>query len=396
MSPVHLSLLGDAPVRVPVVDDPFWIGRDPGCDLCLWDLRVSRKHARIERGAGGFVLVAEGRHGVFVNGRRVDLSPVRDGDEIGLTPPQDATPVSLRFLNTLPGAGAPPPGTSISAAWLEAEKVREGPPRIVADYEVLGPLTGDGPTAPRLARERTSRRDVVLSVFPPVPVGAPADAWLRFLTAVAGAEHPALARVVDGGLDAVTEGAMRWLATPVVRGRPAWLRVREGPQAPITVVRRLRALAAGLHLLHSRGVVHGAVTPSHVLLRKDGSAVLVGYGRAFLRRDGVFEGQTPVRDPLYVAPEVRAEPTRLPGPAGDVFGLAATGWALLAGRDPFPVADGGGLPPVGAAGPAVPASVEDALRRALDPDPVQRPTAEDFGHALAFAEASLASAEGAS
>ena len=56
--------------------------------------------------------------------------------------------------------------------------------------------------------------------------------------------------------------------------------------------RSLVALSGGLHLLHTRGVVHANVSPSHVLLRTDGSAVLVGYGRAFLRRDGVFPGVT--------------------------------------------------------------------------------------------------------
>jgi serine/threonine protein kinase len=224
-------------------------------------------------------------------------------------------------------------------------------------------------------------------VFAPVPVGVAADAWLRFLTAVAGAQHPALARVVDGGVDAVEEGAMRWMASALIRGRRAAERIPEGPQAPITVVRRVRGLAAGLHLLHSRGVVHANVGPSHVLLRSDGSAVLVGYGRAFLRRDGVFSSRSPEVDPAYRAPEVGdTTGDRLPTPAADVYGVAACGWGMMTGRPPTP---GERLAPLRSLGIDVPASLDDVIARASDPDPVARPTAEDLGQALAFAEASL-------
>jgi hypothetical protein len=396
MAPVHLSILGDSPARVPVVDDPFWIGRDPGCDLCLWDLRVSRKHARVSRNDGAYLIASEGRHGVYVNGLRVEEAPLRNGDEVALTPPGETPPIRLRFENAIEGVSVPT-DASISSVWVEAQRGRERKPGIVERFEVLGPLTDDGPMSARLARERATGRAVVLSVYPPVRVGAQADAWLRLLTALAGAAHPAMARVIDGGLEAVEEGAMRWMATVVARGRRASLRIPEGPQAPVTVVRRLRALAAGLHLLHSRGVVHGGVLPGHVLLRPDGTAVLVGYGRSFLRRDGGFEVPGLAPDPLYVAPEARERNGHLPSPSADLFGLAAVGWGLLAGRSPFHSIDDRAAPPVGTfatAGIDAPAVLEDVLVRAMSAEPADRPTAEDLGHALAFAEASLSAVKG--
>jgi len=390
MSPVALVLQTGDVTRVPIVDDPFRIGRDPACDLCLWDLRVSRRHARVVRLDGGFELASEGRHGIYVNGTKVPRARLRDGDEIALTPPSEPDPIVLRFDNALQGTVLGP-GASLTRAWFEREKDRAGPPLVVARYEVLGPLGGaTGASAPRLARHRTTGQDVVLSVFPPVPVGAAADAWLRFVTAVAGAAHPALAHVVDGGVDLVEEGAMRWLVSSMVRGRPAAERIPEGAQAPVTAVRRLRALSGGLHLLHSRGVVHANVTPSHVLLRTDGSAVLVGYGRAFLRRDGVFPGASPVLDPAYVAPELRdGGGSRLPTPASDVWGLAAVGHGLMTGRPP----DIGGRR-LRDAGVALPPALDDLLARALDPESAVRPSAEDLGQGLAFAEASLTTSPG--
>lgn len=388
--PVALVLPSGTTVRVPVVEDPFRIGRDPVCDLCLWDLRVSRRHARIVRRGGGFEIAAEGRHGVYLRGERVEHALLRHDDEFLLTPPGEPDPVRIRFENRLEGTSISP-ATSLTKAWFFRERDRDGPPTVVERYETLGAVPGtEGPMAPRLARPRAGpvegALEVVLSVFPPVPVGDPADAWLRFVTAAAGAAHPALARVVDGGVDAVEEGAMRWLASTLVRGRPASQRFPEGPQAPLTVVRRLRALAGALHLLHTRGVVHANVTPSHVLLRTDGTAVLVGYGRSFLRRDGAFPGASPFTEPEFLAPELRdGNGSRLPTPASDVFGLVAVGHALFTGRAPTARR----IASLTDAGVALPPALEHMLARALHEEPAARPSAEDVGQALAFAEATL-------
>ena len=397
MSPVHLAVLGEDPARVPIVEDPFWIGRDPGCNLCLWDLRVSRKHAKVSQSRGEYLISSEGKHGVYVNGKRVPFITLRNGDEISLTPPGEASPIRLRFENALEGTFVPP-GGSISAAWVERVRVDDAEPALVARYETLGVLGAEASVPLRLVRERATGREGLLSVFPPVPVGAPADAWLRLVGVLAGAEHPQLARVVDGGIEPVEEGAMRWLVTLLVRGRPASVRIQEGPQAAITVVRRLRGLAAGLHLLHSRGVVHGSVVPTHVILRSDGGVVLAGYGRSFLRRDGTFAtqsaavGTAPIADG-FVAPEVAAPTGRLASPAADVYGLCAVGLGLLLGHAPTPVAPGAAVPEAPAEGGAP--ALEEALRRGLDPEPSERPSAEDLGQVLAFVEASLSRPGGA-
>src|SRR5262249_54060920 len=152
----------------------------------------------------------------------------------------ESQPIRLRFENEVRRGDLPADG-SISTIWVEQEKRREGQPHVVERFEVLGQLTDEGPLSARLARERATGRAVVLSVYPTVPIGPTSDGWLRLLTAIAGAQHPALARVVDGGFEPVAEGAMRWIATVVARGRKASLRIPEGPQSPITVVRRLRS-----------------------------------------------------------------------------------------------------------------------------------------------------------
>lgn len=59
------------------------VGRDPACDLVLNDAKCSRRHAIIEMGPSGLLVRDNGSaNGVFVNGRKVERSPLIPGDII--------------------------------------------------------------------------------------------------------------------------------------------------------------------------------------------------------------------------------------------------------------------------------------------------------------------------
>ncbi|MDA3935645.1 MAG: FHA domain-containing protein [Actinomycetota bacterium] len=61
--------------------DEYSLGRDPGCDIFLNDVTVSRRHALLQL-QGGAVSVRDtgSLNGTYVNGVRVDSAPLENGD----------------------------------------------------------------------------------------------------------------------------------------------------------------------------------------------------------------------------------------------------------------------------------------------------------------------------
>jgi hypothetical protein len=59
------------------------IGRSPDCDIFLDDVTVSRKHALLVNEGGRFRIEDQGSlNGTFVNKKRIDSSPLTNGDEL--------------------------------------------------------------------------------------------------------------------------------------------------------------------------------------------------------------------------------------------------------------------------------------------------------------------------
>jgi EAL domain-containing protein (putative c-di-GMP-specific phosphodiesterase class I) len=77
----HLSPESDLPAQIPVEKYPFTIGRNESVDLRIDSSRVSREHAQIIREAGAYIVKdLQSTNGTFVNGNRVQESPLCDGD----------------------------------------------------------------------------------------------------------------------------------------------------------------------------------------------------------------------------------------------------------------------------------------------------------------------------
>jgi Nif-specific regulatory protein len=103
---------GQVPFAIPLADGMI-IGRDARCSLPLTDTKVSRRHAVLSRGPGGWTIVDQGStHGTFVNDERITSHAIRDGDRLrvgetrlSLAEAETASEVLLTQL-TGPASGA--------------------------------------------------------------------------------------------------------------------------------------------------------------------------------------------------------------------------------------------------------------------------------------------------
>ncbi|PRY50445.1 serine/threonine protein kinase [Geodermatophilus tzadiensis] len=165
-------------------------------------------------------------------------------------------------------------------------------------------------------------------------------------------------------------------------GSLADLLARRGRLRPGEVVTALAPVAAALACAHGQGVVHGDLSPGNVVFTAEGRPVLTDLGVARVLGEEAAGAVTPA----YVDPAVARGAA--PGPASDVFGVAAAAFHALTGvapwnaatpADTLAVAATAELPDLAELTPGAPPALLEVVARGLSPDP------HDRGSAAAFA-----------
>jgi len=201
-------------------------------------------------------------------------------------------------------------------------------------YTLEGELGRGGMGAVYRARHDPSGREVAIKRLLP-QAAEDVELLLRFrreAEALRGIEHPNLVSVLDGQL----QGPQPFVVFELVEGPNLRQRVEsQGPLLWQEAVQITRDVAAGLAAAHERGLLHRDVKPENVLLSPAG-AKLADFGLVKAADlDSLTRSQAGVLGtPGYMAPE-QALCERDLGPATDVYGLAATLFFALTGRDPF-------------------------------------------------------------
>ncbi|MCI0343592.1 MAG: response regulator [Planctomycetales bacterium] len=191
--------------------------------------------------------------------------------------------------------------------------------------------------------------------------------------------HPGVPRVHDVG----REGSVHYCVMDLVSGDVLGDRLRRQPLPAAEVAAIGAGLCGVLEAIHTAGIVHRDVKPDNVILRPDGSPVLVDFGLARREQDPRLTGSGDVMGTIgYMAPEVilgRAPPDA----RTDLYGLGATLHAAATGQPPereagtfvaallkaaaAPVLD----PRKG--NPAIPQALYDLIGRLAHPERERRP-----------------------
>ncbi len=212
------------------------------------------------------------------------------------------------------------------------------------------------------------------------------DRFFNEVLAVTRLKHPHIVAAVDAGEQpgAGPNGApVPYLVMEYVAGQNLEDGVmRDGPMPIEKSCLVIHQVADALTEAHRQGLIHRDIKPGNVLIAPDGAAKLLDFGVARLptpddrlTKDGARLGTIG-----YMAPE-QVRNARGVDARADVFGLGASLFFMLTGRDPFE-------PPIGAAGalhppsareyrPEVPAALDATLARLMALRAEERvPTAE--------------------
>lgn len=242
---------------------------------------------------------------------------------------------------------------------LEPGGELRGGDRVGDRYEVLSPIASGAMGAVYRARTDDGL-EVALKRLTDRRQAAQFEIEARLLARL---RHPRVVRV----LDHLQDPSGQYLVMELVVGDDLGAVLeREGrPGLPVSeAVDHGQQVCEALQYVHEQNVVHRDVKPRNLILSEAG-VMLVDFGiaRELQARDPGTRG---VGTPLYMAPEVLVG--EAVSPRSDVYGLAATIWALLTGSPPVY----GEQTPLGEAAPGVSAELERTLRQALELRPERR------------------------
>ena len=390
--------------------DSFSIGRSLQAELSVDDLRISRRHCRIEYGARGLeVRDLRSANGTYVNGRRVEAALLRPGDRLTLGSAELDVSVSYPAEDPLDQEHlCEQCGRSISLmTFAEGDVVQLERSRFVCPqcreesatpefslveldviaclaregFEVLEKLSVSGVVPIYRARKVSLGQIVAIKALPLSTLVSrkKVGRFAQEARVQARLRHRNIVSIYD----VRQTRDLVYIVMELIEGETL-LQLIERSGSPLTVKDTIRCgyqVARALSHAGERGIVHRDVKPSNVMIGSDRDAKLIDFGLGKNLRDVALsitsDGET-LGTLGYMAPE------QLGGAKGadhraDIYGLGATLYHCLTGRAPFASLGFGALRAAQEQGPAldllsgVPLNLVTVVARCLRPDPEERP-----------------------
>ena len=149
---------------------------------------------------------------------------------------------------------------------------------------------------------------------------------------LAGCVHPNIVRIHD----CFVEDGLPYIVMDFISGRTLEAIVfPDRPLAEAIAIRYIRQIGEALQVIHQNGLLHRDITPNHIVIHPETlNAMLSDFGLTRNDLSDPTQSQTLLISPDgYAALEQYLAPDKLT-PATDVYGLAATLYALLTAKAP--------------------------------------------------------------
>jgi DNA-binding response OmpR family regulator len=152
----------------------------------------------------------------------------------------------------------------------------------------------------------------------------------REFEAIAALDHPSIIDLYDYGIhEGVEYLAMEYFPCGDLKAR------LQNPLTADEAIAFLKEIARSLSVVHEAGIIHRDLKPPNVMLRDDGSVVLIDFGlaRSLLSGEGSTRTGVLRGSPYYMSPEqAQGEPLDA---RTDIYSLGVILYEMLAGKKPY-------------------------------------------------------------